>query len=232
MKIVTKLFAISALSVIGIVGASWMFTSYLFKKAEIIAQADASKLSEGDAIFTLNYCTCNGIVSRIDQNRLNMAYELWKERARPIWVLGGPVYGQEHPNSYHSKKYLIEKGVPKKWIWSYDDYPFTTESVDTVTEVLTASQLVQKKGVKKLIVISEAAHLAQAKVLLDHLNISSYLVATEEASRFLNWFDRLKYQINRRGALTVTYFDRKGKSLFWVRAIRRPKNSEGMNRLD
>lgn len=181
-------------------------------------RCDVSRLIEGEAIFLVAYCIGDGETpSPRYADRLRLARDLWEQTRLPIWCLGGLLANRERTNGDASKRYLQRLGIPPESVQTIDEFPFLGESVETIQEVKAASELAHRLGVRRLIVVSDILQLAQVRLVLSP-KIDPILVATPtfpSGQRF-----DLYYFSVRCAALLVTFLDRQGWTLSWLRMWR------------
>ncbi|HPU28820.1 MAG TPA: YdcF family protein [Syntrophorhabdaceae bacterium] len=83
------------------------------------------------------------------------AYRLYKMERKPIILSGGRVYG-EKPEAQIAKKFLISLGVNEKDIITEEN------SRDTYENALLVKEILEKKGLNRIILISSAFHMKRS----------------------------------------------------------------------
>jgi len=175
---------------------------------------DRDYLMAGEVIFPIGHYVVNGLPGPIYLDRLNAVVFLWREQPRPVWLLAGGQSALKESVAAVGKRYLEQQGIPGTFVFTIDDLPQHQSSLDTTEEIGLASNLAKEARFKKIIVIGELMHLAQARLVFNAYGIDALLVDTPGVSY------GLRYNVTRLGALGNTLLDRKGISLFWLRWIR------------
>lgn len=144
-----------------------MYWAYLYRQIRDSAVRDEAQ--KADAIVVLGAAQYNGRPSPVLKARLDHAYGLYiGNYARAIITTGG--YGPD-PNfseAHVSAKYLVERGV--------DINSIVTEqgSGNTYDSIQAASRLMQAKGWKSAVVVSDGFHLFRLKKMFEDNGILAY----------------------------------------------------------
>lgn len=188
------------------------------RRTSVRVQRDAARLTEGEAVFPLAYYLEGLAPSPRYQQRLELARAIWEQQRIPIWCLGGLLAGMEHSNAHYSKRYLVSRGVDPQAIRTIDEFPFLGQSLETIQEVLAASELARRMNVRRLIVISDLLHLAQIRLVLQRVPDDPIFLATPMTSCWTA--SEIRYLLIRLGMVMLTLADRRGRTLVWLRAWR------------
>jgi uncharacterized SAM-binding protein YcdF (DUF218 family) len=103
----------------------------------------------------------NGALSSIAKERCEQAIiEYWNHPTYKILPTGG--YGPhfnttDRPHAFYTTRYLVSRGVPKEDILEH------AESANTIQDARLAKPIVEKHGVKRVIVVTSDFHLQRAK---------------------------------------------------------------------
>lgn len=184
-----------------------------------VTKQDAHRVGEGEAIFPLAYTLVEGTrPSARYRQRLDIARAIWARWRIPIWCLGGTLATMERSTAYHTKRYLIERGVAADTVRTLDEFPFLGQSVETIEEVLVACTLARQMKVRRFIVISDLLHLAQIRLVLSALDVDPIFVTTPLTP---SWTAvEIRYLLIRLVMIVWTLADRRGRTLGWLRAWR------------
>jgi uncharacterized SAM-binding protein YcdF (DUF218 family) len=175
--ILLALAAVIAISVYGV---------YLYRQIRDYAVRDEAR--PADAIVILGAAQYNGRPSPVLKARLDHAYELFKKGyARALITTGG--YGPD-PNfseAQVSTKYLVQRGVDMMNIITEQGSGTTYDSIRAVSNVI------QAKGWKSILVVSDGFHLFRVKKMFFDNGILAYTspapnspIETESSQRF--WY--------------------------------------------
>ncbi|MCX7965926.1 MAG: YdcF family protein [Syntrophorhabdaceae bacterium] len=86
------------------------------------------------------------------------AYRLYRMERKPIILSGGRVYGKK-PEAEVAKRFLISLGVSEKDIITEENSKDTYENAQLVKEILS------KKGLKRIVLITSAFHMKRSEQL-------------------------------------------------------------------
>lgn len=202
-----------ALGLLGVV-ACQLWQTYLAMRR------DATRVSEGGAIFVLGYFLLDG-QRPCDRYRarLDLGRAIWERYGIPIWCLAGRLWHMDQTNAYYSRRYLVQNGVPAHVVRTLDEFPSLGQPVDTIQEVHAAYALSRRMNVRRLIVISDLLHLAQIRLVLRSLDVDPVFVCSRFARSWTP--DQVGYVMVRVGMIILTLIDRRGQTLGWLRMWRR-----------
>ena len=201
--------------IIGLIGFAFGEVLHTY----VIVRRDASRVNEGQAIFPLGYFLVDGQTpSKRYQQRLDLASDICRRQGIPIWSLAGRLANMEHSNAYYSNRYLLASGVEPKAVRIIDEFPFLGQPVETIQEVRAAYELARRVHVRRLIVISDLLHLAQIRLVLRSLDIDPIFVFTTLTPSWTA--DEIRYLHIRLGMIILTFADRRGRTLGFLRVWR------------
>jgi hypothetical protein len=176
-------------------------------------------VSSGEAILPLAYEIDGDEPDRRFRTRLDVAAELARRHAVPVWCLGGHPGWLDHSCAWYTKRYLLRRGLAPEAIRTLDDLPFLGESLDTTQEILAAVDLARHERQRRIVFVSDLLHLAQIRLILDGHPIRPIWVVTP-LGLSLRLRD-LRYVAVRIAMIFVTLLDREGWTLGWLRSWRR-----------
>jgi uncharacterized SAM-binding protein YcdF (DUF218 family) len=99
-----------------------------------------------------------------------------------------------------------------------DEFPFLGQPVETIQEVRAAYELARRVHVRRVIVISDLLHLAQIRLVLRSLDIDPIFVSTTITPSWTA--DEIRYLVIRLGMIILTFGDRRGRTLGFLRVWR------------
>ncbi|ADQ45902.1 protein of unknown function DUF218 [Caldicellulosiruptor kronotskyensis 2002] len=137
-------------------------------EASIIIFGISAKPKKSDCIIVLGCAVYGDFPSPFFRERLNRAFELYKKGyARYIVVCGAKGPGENISEAEAGKRYLVEMGVLPKFVLKED------KSFSTYENLLHAKRVMNKKGFKSAIIVSNMFHLERAHLIAKKLKINS-----------------------------------------------------------
>ena len=181
-----RIFKWGILLAIGFAIAISVYGVYLYRQIRDYAVRDEAR--PADAIVILGAAQYNGRPSPVLKARLDHAYELFKKGYSPAIITTGS-YGPD-PNfseAQVSTKYLVQRGVEVGNIITEQGSGTTHDSIRA------ASNVIQAKGWKTILVVSDGFHLFRVKQMFVDNGILAYTspapnspIETEDSQRF--WY--------------------------------------------
>jgi uncharacterized SAM-binding protein YcdF (DUF218 family) len=144
-----------------------VYWTYLYGQIRSSAVRDEAR--KADAIVILGAAQYNGRPSPVLKARLDHAYELYAHEYAPAIITTGS-YGPD-PNfseAHVSTKYLVQRGVAVNNIVTEQGSGSTYDSIQA------ASRLMQAKGWKTAVVVSDGFHLFRLKKMFADHGILAY----------------------------------------------------------
>jgi len=106
----------------------------------------------------------DGVPSEQLASRLDHALALWEqERAPLIAVTGGKMEGDRFTEAATSRRYLVDRGVPREAILAEETGRSTWESLSNLAPVLRA------EGIESVVVVSNGYHLQRSLLTVREL---------------------------------------------------------------
>lgn len=144
-----------------------VYGTYLYREIRELAVRD--EVQKADAIVVLGAAQYNGRPSPVLKARLDHAYDLYQRGFAPAIITTGgygpdPNFSEAHVGS----QYLVQQGV--------DPSKIVTEqgSGSTRDSILAASGLMQAKGWKSAVVVSDGFHLYRLKRMFQDSGVRTY----------------------------------------------------------
>lgn len=157
--------AVSSLAVIAVVAAAGF----------VVYQSRQTATAPTDAIVVLGASQFNGRPSPVLANRLEHAQSLYSSKlAAQIITVGGNQPGDKYTEAAAGKAYLAERGVPAEVIVAV---PYGS---DTFSSLRAVSRQAQKRGIKTVTIVSDAAHVARARLIAGHFGLDAAVAPTEQ----------------------------------------------------
>ncbi len=144
--------------------------------AAVYKQARTNEAQPVDAIVVLGAAQFNGVPSQVFQSRLDTAFDLYQQGYAPtIVVTGGRILGDHFTEAESGKNYLVDRGVPADAILMENISHNTAASFEGVERIL------EPRGVKSLLLVSDGFHLYRSKMLAEHAGFEAYGYAAEDS---------------------------------------------------
>jgi len=141
---------------------------FVITEASIIVFGISAKPKKSDCIIVLGCAVYGDFPSPFFRERLNKAFELYKkDYARYIIVCGGKGAGENISEAEAGKRYLIGKGVLPEFILKED------RSFSTYENLLNAKRIMNRRGFKSAIIVSNMFHLERAYLIAKKLKINA-----------------------------------------------------------
>jgi len=156
---------LASLLLIGIVMA---LAYFIFNLVMVFNAAEDTSAVEADAIVVLGAAQNNGEPSGVLRDRLDHAYQLWKNGSAPvIMTTGAGQQGEVNTEGRAGYDHLINKGVPEEALLVIPEGTNTYEQ-------LSASQFqVEDKDFESLILVSDGYHNYRLLEIADELGMQN-----------------------------------------------------------
>ncbi|BDR67751.1 YdcF family protein [Clostridium tetani] len=127
-----------------------------------------SKAEKSDCIIILGCSVYGETPSPFLQWRIEEGYRLYKEGyGRYILASGGKGPGESISEAEAMKRYLISKGVKEEYIIKED------KSTSTMENLKNCNKIMEKKGLKNAVIVSNKYHLKRASLMTKKVGIDS-----------------------------------------------------------
>lgn len=132
--------------------------------ASVVAVAARHDTSTVDAIVVMGAAQYDGVPSEQLASRLDHALALWEQQRAPlIAVTGGKMEGDRFTEAATSRRYLVDRGVPREAILAEETGRSTWESLSNLAPVLRA------EGIESVVVVSNGYHLQRSLLTIREL---------------------------------------------------------------
>ena len=144
-----------------------VYGTYLYREIRELAVRD--EVQKADAIVVLGAAQYNGRPSPVLKARLDHAYDLYEKGYAPAIITTGgygpdPNFSEAHVGS----QYLVQQGVNPSNIVTEQGSGSTRDSI------MAAAGLMQAKGWKSAVVVSDGFHLYRLKRMLQDSGVRAY----------------------------------------------------------
>jgi uncharacterized SAM-binding protein YcdF (DUF218 family) len=137
--------------------------------AAIYWQARSDQTRPVDAIVVLGAAQYDGRPSPVLQARLDRALAVYKAGdAQWVVVTGGRQEGDRFTEAETGRNYLIAHGVPERAIL------LENEGRSSWQSMRGAGQILEARGVKRILLVSDGYHLFRLKLMARHLGFTAY----------------------------------------------------------
>ncbi len=138
----------------------WLGLMVAVLRAGSTDQAAGAGVGSADAIVVLGAAQYDGRPSPVLKLRLDHAIALWKRQAAPrIIFTGGRGPGDTTSEAAVGRRYAERAGVPDTAVLAETQGRSTRESVAAVVTIA------RERGIKRVIVVSDASHVLRVAVL-------------------------------------------------------------------
>jgi len=125
--------------------------------------------------------------SPVFRERINHAIALYRNGSvEQIIFTGGYGEGEQFAESEVARAYTINKGV------SEEDIFIETESRTTYENLLGAYEIVQEKGLGRVLIVSDPMHMKRAVMIAKDLGMDAYASPTT-TSKYQSWKSQLRF---------------------------------------
>jgi uncharacterized SAM-binding protein YcdF (DUF218 family) len=153
---------------------SFILIIVLCTAAFIYIQSSKDERTPSDAIIVLGAAQFDGTPTEIFANRLDHAYELVETGVAPrVITVGGKQPGDRFTEAQAGKKYLVAKGLKRSRIFA------VPMGSDTYESIAAISLLMKMKNWKSVTVVSDPAHVARSKIIMQAFGFEAFSSPTQ-----------------------------------------------------
>lgn len=152
----------------------------------VFYESRQTELEPSDAVVVLGASQFNGRPSPVLANRLDRAQSLYSSKvATRIITVGGNQPGDKYTEAAAGKAYLVERGVSAEAVIAV---PYGS---DTFNSLRAVSRQAAKRGINRVTIVSDPAHVARAKLIAGHFGLDAAVAPTEQGPGSEMSFDYL-----------------------------------------
>ena len=146
----------------GVAGLGWT-------AIEIARQSRRDEAKPSDVIVVLGAAEYMGRPSPVLRARLDHALSLYEQHLAPrILVTGGSGENSRFTEAEAARDYLVRQGVPGENIL------LEAEGTTTLQSINAAAEIMEQRGLRSSIVVSDGYHVFRAKRMLEHRGLRAY----------------------------------------------------------
>ncbi len=135
----------------------------------IYIHATKDERNPSDAVIVLGAAQFDGTPTEVFANRLDHAYELVMANVAPrVITVGGKQPGDRFTEAQAGKKYLVSKGLKRNKIFA------VPMGSDTYESIAAIALLMKMKKWKSVTVVSDPAHVARSKIIMQAFGFDAY----------------------------------------------------------
>lgn len=198
-RIIRRIFRIfaSVLLTVLILWAGWLLA--------VIMYSSMDQAQPADAIVVLGAAQYDGRPSPVLKARLDHAIGLWNRKiARVLIVTGGTGSGDTTSEAAVGRAYVRRRGVPDSAILLENEGRETRESM------LAVSRMLEQRGEKTAILVSDPFHMLRLSVLGRRFGMIPYTSPTRTSPISPNREERWRYMLGESMKVPLTFlFERK-----------------------
>ncbi len=132
-------------------------------------QARSDQTQPVEAIVVLGAAQYDGRPTPVLRARLDEALAAYRAGMAPLIVVtGGRQEGDRFTEAESSRNYLVDRGVPERVILLENEGRSSWESMQG------AGRLLEERGVKRILVVSDGFHLFRLKLMARHLGFTAF----------------------------------------------------------
>ncbi len=140
----------------------------------IYVQSSKNELDPSDAVIVLGAAQFDGTPTEVFANRLDHAFDLVKTGVAPrVITVGGKQPGDRFTEAQAGKKYLVSKGLKRSKIFA------VPMGSDTYESIAAIALLMKMKKWKSVTVVSDPAHVARSKIIMQAFGFDAYSSPTQ-----------------------------------------------------
>ncbi|MEY2673348.1 MAG: hypothetical protein RLZZ508_1225 [Actinomycetota bacterium] len=140
----------------------------------IYVQSSKNELNPSDAVIVLGAAQFDGTPTEVFANRLDHAFDLVKTGVAPrVITVGGKQPGDRFTEAQAGKKYLVSKGLKRSKIFA------VPMGSDTYESIAAIALLMKMKNWKSVTVVSDPAHVARSKIIMQAFGFDAYSSPTQ-----------------------------------------------------
>lgn len=153
---------------------SFVLIVLLGTAAFIYLQSSKNELNPSDAVIVLGAAQFDGTPTEVFANRLDHAFELVKSGVAPrVITVGGKQPGDRFTEAQAGKRYLVSKGLKRNKIFA------VKMGSDTYESIAAIALLMKMKNWKSVTVVSDPAHVARSKIIMQAFGFDAYSSPTQ-----------------------------------------------------
>ena len=153
---------------------SFVLIVLLGTTAFIYLQSSKNELNPSDAVIVLGAAQFDGTPTEVFANRLDHAFELVKSGVAPrVITVGGKQPGDRFTEAQAGKRYLVSKGLKRNKIFA------VKMGSDTYESIAAIALLMKMKNWKSVTVVSDPAHVARSKIIMQAFGFDAYSSPTQ-----------------------------------------------------
>ena len=164
-----------------------MLTVVAIATIQIVEYSKVDDKQNADCIIVLGAGTAEGQVSAVFRERLNHGITLLNQGyGKKIILTGGIGKGNAVSDSRVARDYLVSCGVATEDIY--------IEEKSTITEenLINAKEIMDEKGFKTAIIVSDPLHMKRAHIIAADLGIEAYVSPTP-TSMYRSSFTKIEF---------------------------------------
>lgn len=140
----------------------------------IYLQSTQDDRTPSDAVIVLGAAQFDGTPTEVFANRLEHAFELVKAGVAPrVITVGGKQPGDRFTEAQSGKKYLVNLGLKKSQVFAV---PFGRDTYESIAAI---ALLMKSEGWKSVTVVSDPAHVARSKIIMQAFGFDAYASPTQ-----------------------------------------------------
>ncbi|MEK7171643.1 MAG: YdcF family protein [Patescibacteria group bacterium] len=182
-----------------------LFTIWLF--FNILRTGALDSAQKADAIAVLGAAQYAGKPSPVFEARLNHAAKLYKQKFAPFIITTGGIYSDASPTGRQEsfsegevgKKYLISLGIPEEKIIA------ETSSLTTMQNLNRVAEISEKKGFKKLIIVSDPFHMYRSLRIARSYELDALPSPTRTSPILKNSWEEFKFTVRELGLVILNF---------------------------
>ena len=146
--------------------------------AWIIWVGDRDQAAPADAIIVLGAAAYDAKPSPVFEERIRHGLDLYQRGYAPVLIFtGGYGNGARFAESQVARRYALKQGIPAR------DILIESRSRTTRQNLVEAKRLMEARGMRRAILVSDPLHMARALRLSDELGIEA-LASSTPSTRF------------------------------------------------
>lgn len=147
---------------------------------EICSYSTTDERCNADVAIILGAAVDSGGVSLVYQERINHGITLYQAGyVKALIVTGGTGDGNDKSDAYMAMQYAVSQGIPAADILTEDTSRITRENLENAKEIM------DQKGYKTAILVSDPLHMKRAMLLAKDAGIVAYSSPTP-TSRYIS----------------------------------------------
>ena len=150
-----------------------LFLFFLALAAVIVHDAKTDEIREADCIIVLGAGTWDGEVSPVFRERLVHAVELYRAGYAPKIILTGGLDPRNTvTDAEAARRWITVEGIPEEDVFTEEESRYTHENF------LYARWIMERKGMKTALVVSDPLHMKRAMLCARDFGVEGYASPT------------------------------------------------------